>query len=197
MSKPIIAIDLDDTLRPWTYPLREWVAEQLELTSMPYHDAPQTMLADLFGCSRAAGDTFANRFAIEAPGRDLEPFRDALPVLKELKKFYQLIVVTARLHSLGEITRQYIDLHFPEIFEEVIFASYQIDRKPKHVICKEIGADIIIDDRLTYVTEYAAEGMRPILFGDYPWNRADVLPDGVVRAASWGDVEAAVVAQLG
>ncbi len=196
MSRPLIAVDLDDTLRPWTHPLREWVAEQLGLHHLPYQTAPQVMLAEVFGCTRSDGNTFANRFAIEPAGRDHPPFDDALPILTELKKSYDLIVVTARLRSLEAITREYLELHFPGIFTDVILASYQIDRTPKHVICKEIGARNIIDDRLTYVEEYAAAGMYPILFGDYPLNQAERLSGRVVRAASWRDVPEAIGKQM-
>ena len=196
MIKPVIAVDLDDTLRPWTYPLRKWVADQLGVTEVPSGDSSRVLLADLFGCSYEAGNSFANRFAVEPHGRDLAPYPDALPVLNELTSLYRLIIVTARLHSLKGMTCEYVERHFPGIFEDVIFASYQIDRKPKHEICQELGADIIIDDRLTYVAEYAAEGMRPILFGDYPWNRASILPERVIRARTWNDVPDAIRSQL-
>ena len=196
MITPVIAVDLDDTLRPWTFPLRAWVAEQLGMTDVDHRNAPQTLLAHVFGCTLEAGNQFANRFAIEQPGCDLAPFPDAIETLELLRQHYRLIVVTARLQSLESVTRSYIDRYFPGVFEDVIFASYQIDRKPKHLICSEMGARVIIDDRLNYVTEYAEAGMFPVLYGEYPWNRTIQHHSRIARARHWCDVPAAILSQI-
>lgn len=32
------------------------------------------------------------------------------------------------------------------------------------------------------------DGIRTLLFGDYPWNQAETLPPNVVRVTNWDEV---------
>lgn len=58
----------------------------------------------------------------------------------------------------------------------------------KGELAKSIGADYIIDDQIKHVLAAAELGIRGILFGDYAWNKADVLPDNVTRVNDWQEV---------
>ena len=52
-----------------------------------------------------------------------------------------------------------------------------------------LGADILIDDHIAHAEDVAAAGLKAIVFGDYPWNQKEMLPEGMVRCADWTSVE--------
>jgi hypothetical protein len=84
--------------------------------------------------------------------------------------------VTSRQNTLQEITKQWIDAHFPSVFEGVHFGNhYASDGSPsrsKAEICKELGAVALIDDSRHHAVSAAKAGVPlVILFGDYGWNK--------------------------
>jgi uncharacterized HAD superfamily protein len=60
--------------------------------------------------------------------------------------------------------------------------------RPKSEVCIELGVSYLIDDNLTAVTQTSAFGIKALLFGDYPWNQAKELPEGVTRVKNWQEV---------
>jgi hypothetical protein len=48
-----------------------------------------------------------------------------------------------------------------------------------------LGATYIIEDMPGHAFECAEAGIKTVLFGDYPWNKADKLPAGVTRCSDW------------
>jgi 5'(3')-deoxyribonucleotidase len=123
----------------------------------------------------------------------------AVPVLRELHKKYDLIVVTSRWSTLQSVTTAWLHKHFPGIFDEVRFAGiWGTDqtkddvhlrlKRTKAEICREIGADYLIDDQPKHCIGAAGAGLKALLFGDYKWNRDVELPNGVVRVRDWKDV---------
>eukprot|EP00877_Chromochloris_zofingiensis_P012253 jgi/Chrzof1/7281/Cz02g17200.t1 len=116
----------------------------------------------------------------------------------------ELVVVTSRQHVIQDITLDWIDRHYPNLFEEVYFGNHfamsGISRK-KSDICRQIGADVLIDDNPTYAYDCAQHGINVLLYdweGAYPWSK---LPDGmdhpniqVVR--NWTEAEAALKAMM-
>jgi hypothetical protein len=85
-----------------------------------------------------------------------------------------LHIVTARLTRLEEVTKKWIDTYFPNIFHEMHFGNHfstSGKSRSKSQMCREIGAKLLIDDSLVYAQQCIKEGIKVILFGDYPWNR--------------------------
>jgi predicted amidohydrolase/uncharacterized HAD superfamily protein len=104
----------------------------------------------------------------------LFPVTDAFRILNQLKNDYELHIVTARLTRLEEVTKRWINTHFPNIFHEIHFGNHYSTSgksRSKSQMCKEIGAKLLIDDSLVYAQQCIKEGIKVILFGDYPWNR--------------------------
>jgi 5'(3')-deoxyribonucleotidase len=105
------------------------------------------------------------------------PIPNALEALNELKKDYDLHIVTARLNKLEDITRAWIGKHYPNIFHEIHFGNHYASSgksRSKPEMCKAINAKLLIDDSLTYATQCIREGIKVILFGNYAWNQ---VPD--------------------
>ena len=64
------------------------------------------------------------------------------------------------------------------------------EKLSKPDMCKKIGAKILIDDSLLYAQECAKEGIKTILFGNYPWyqNKHD-LHENIKRVEGWHEVD--------
>ncbi len=58
----------------------------------------------------------------------------------------------------------------------------------KAEICQKIGAFALLDDSISHLVECAEVGVDGYLFGDYPWNQVEELPNGIVRCLDWQEV---------
>jgi 5'(3')-deoxyribonucleotidase len=189
MSRGVIAVDVDEVLFPF---VSEFVA---------YDNAR-------CGGQLTTADFFCYRFedvleipmesAVErvysfnaAEHSHIDPIEQAHEAIVRLNERYDLTVVTARHPQFEGATRRWLNKHLPGYFSDVLHIGYSpvMERPQKKVeICRRLGAVGLIDDSLQHVSECAEEGIAGILFGDYPWNKAAELPDGVTRCRDWGEV---------
>jgi 5'(3')-deoxyribonucleotidase len=190
MSKPIIAVDIDDVLFPY--------ASELVLR---YNQVK--------GAQLTVGDLFSYNF-IEVWGGSLEeanmiansvhrqeflhilPLIGAQPALARLAERFELHIVTSRSPAYAEKTKAWVEQHFPGVFARVDLVGNhhdgtQVRTKADH--CLQIGAEYLIDDQPTYIQECATQGVRTILFGDYAWNRDVAVPSAAVRCKDWKAVQ--------
>jgi uncharacterized HAD superfamily protein len=123
----------------------------------------------------------------------------ALPVLAHLQKRYNLIVVTSRRKILKPQTNEWLDRHFPGIFSGVHFVGIWDDatkddahtrlKQTKADMCRELGAEYLIDDQPKHCVAVAEAGLEALLFGTYAWNRHGSLPRAVTRVPNWTAVQ--------
>lgn len=195
----VIAIDIDDVLSASAegfavYSNKRWGHT---LTTDDY----QEEWAKVWGIPLSETLTRAAEFHGSGVVGDYRHFEDALPVLKKLTKNYNLILVTSRRKVLQAETSSWLERYFKGIFKDVHYVGmwdqqrHLVDdvqtsiRATKTQICKEIGASYLIDDQLKHCLDAANAGMTALLFGNYRWNRRDVLPARVIRAGNWQAVE--------
>lgn len=118
-------------------------------------------------------------------------------VLRNMSQVHHLMVATSRRLQVQSDTLLWIEEHFPGVFASsaVYFSGlwdtvYEDSHKlTKTELITQINADVLIDDQLKHCLAVSETGRNAILFGDYTWNRADSLPDRVVRCHSWSEVE--------
>ena len=114
------------------------------------------------------------------------PSQDALDVINGLSSRYELHVVTARQDFLTDATERMLDKYFSGVFDSIIFTNHFSDKsRSKADVCNELNAKYLIDDHLHHAEIAASQGIEVLLFGDYPWNKADSLPDRVRRVRDW------------
>lgn len=125
---------------------------------------------------------------------------EALPVLRELAKNYKLVIATSRRKDVSEVTKAWVDKYFGGIFEEVHHAGiFDVDKRDlkkyeeaakltKARLCRELGADYLIDDHIKHCLGVDAIGLKALLFGDYSWNKQAKLPDTITRVRNWAEV---------
>jgi hypothetical protein len=58
----------------------------------------------------------------------------------------------------------------------------------KGELLKSLGAQYHIDDQPKHCISALQQGIQPLLFGDYSWNRSVELPEGIVRVKNWQEV---------
>jgi hypothetical protein len=69
-----------------------------------------------------------------------------------------------------------------------VVGDYQPHEALKHTkaeLCREIGAEYLIDDQIKHCAGAARAGLKAVLFGRSP---GAALPAGVTRAAHWDEV---------
>jgi 5'(3')-deoxyribonucleotidase len=190
-NKPIIAVDCDDVLLLHFQNLIDWYnsryGTKLELADNGNEDL------DRWG-AKSVDEAIRNvqAFFETDEFKKAEPMRDAKASLSRLKRYYDLIIVTARDTIIEATTRDWVNEHFMELFGDVHFAAkYSLEgkRRSKAKILRSTGAQYLIDDSLDNIEAAISEGLTAILFGNYPWNQVDTLPTGVIRCSDWQAVE--------
>lgn len=199
MSKETIGCDLDNFL---TFTAQHWVAgsNQLwntDLTVDSYgEDWPRIWECDLDEARYRASIINSSEVVSTYP-----PFPDAPPTMARLSEAYRLVVITSRPALLRDCTIDWIDRHFPNAFEGVYFAGMwdhvddQIDHDialytTKEAICEELGIEHLVDDEPKHCRGALGVGVKPVLYGDYNWNRHQEVPEGIIRVADMAGVEA-------
>ena len=133
----------------------------------------------------------------------IPPVPGAREALARLGADHELVVVTSRQFVIKEPTIAWVDQHFPGIFSELHFGNHfalEGPSKPKSELCRELGAEVLIDDNPVYALECARAGIDVLLFDwalGYPWSKT---PDGpthprITRVEDWAAVEAALKAR--
>lgn len=86
-----------------------------------------------------------------------------LEALNELAKTHELYLISFCGAKRAKQTRSFLESKYPELFKELYFTK---KRTHKNAVCKLIGADIMIDDRLDILTTIT-DAHRIQFTGDY------------------------------
>lgn len=193
MSKPIIAIDLDDVLADSA---AEFVTFGNKLLGV---DLSVEDYNEHFATMWSVDEEEAEKIALEFHASGISAHylhkEEAVEVLRNLAERYELVIMTSRRQVLEKMTLDWLDKHYKGIFSKVYFTGIwegEGDNKAsltKASLCKEINAQFLIDDQPKHCLGVAEVGIETLLFGDYPWNRQIKDQPRVTRVASWPAVE--------
>ena len=188
-----IAIDLDDVLSNTYEVFIEFINERIE-TPIRFNDMINYHLHEILKISRGKEIEAIREFDNSKFFDMIEKKEGSSEAIKDLKKKYELAVITSRPLDIRNQTVNWINKHFPEI-KNVYFINkdYYNETKSKAEICKEINAEIIIEDNLDYAKECLKENIRVLLF-DCPWNRKNNLGKGIIRVHSWDEIRNLLIA---
>ena len=119
-NKPVIAIDIDDTLAPFLTVFTEYYNE-IYTPKIDLNEFISTEFTNVFGgskdeCSKIVYDFFESQHISK-----IKPYNNTFEILSRLLIDFDLHVVTARHHESEEFTRQWIDTYYPNIFTELHF----------------------------------------------------------------------------
>ncbi len=192
MAKKVTALDIDDVLSTNATHFVEWSNKTwgTHLGVEDFDEDLATMWNVDIDTVRIRMNEYVKSDTVSGHGY----FAEAIPVIKKLRSKYDFILVTSRRTLLAPLTRKWIDKNFPDLFETIhhtgIFDKTEKGghKKTKADICKEIGADYLIDDQPKHCFAVAEAGIQTLLFGDYAWNRRlTELPPRVTRVKNWAE----------
>lgn len=195
MSKKTIAVDIDEVLaafaesfanfcnEKWGTNLKpeDWTEHWAEIWKVDFQETEKR--ADIIYKS----DVFIR--VMHNP--------EAKEVLNELSKKFKLVVVTSRHRAVSNDTIKWIKTYFSDLFQEIHFAGIydDIEKHPlerlkvtKAEICKQIGANYLIDDSPKHCMAVAEAGITALLFGEYKWTKVDNLPGSIIKVKNWQEV---------
>lgn len=195
MSKPVVAVDIDDVLVPHFVPLIAWYNQEYGTKLTAADHSPVGTPEELQAWKAASYQQAVrqvHRFFDTSTFLQAEPLPGAAEVLQRLRERYELVVVTSRDTIIETQTRDWLEKYFAGLFADVHFtARYSLEGKSRSKIevCQSVAAAYLIDDILSSTLQAAEAGMAGVLFGRYAWNRTDQLPRGITRCQDWRAVE--------
>lgn len=189
MEKPTIAVDCDDVLAFHAAAFVEFSNERYGTTLAP--EEYDENWANLWG--EIEWDEIERRATeFHTPEITLAyaKITEAELVLAALKERYRLVIVTARPKQLIQPTHEWLGQHHADVFDEVHFVPIWEPNNTvtKADICKQIGANYLIDDSVKHCNIAAAGGIKALLFGEYRWNR-DGIDRRVTPVVNWQAVQ--------
>ncbi|HSW99256.1 MAG TPA: hypothetical protein VLF71_05465 [Candidatus Saccharimonadales bacterium] len=193
-QRKTIAVDIDDVLSKSAEGFIAFSNERWGMALKP--EDYQEEWAVVWGVSLDEALERSIAFhASGAVGRYL-PNEAAMPALKKLAKAYDLVAVTSRRKLLQPETDAWMERHFPGIFKELHYAGIWDDLQKKGVegalkqtkaeLCREIGAEYLVDDQIKHCVGAASAGIKALLFGA---GTGTAVPSGVTPVANWAAVK--------
>lgn len=190
MTKEKIAVDVDDVLSDTAEGFTEFSNERygtnLTVVDFTEHWAEMWQVDNEEVTRRAA------EYHESGAAGNFRHKEEALPVLEKLRDPYSLLAMTSRNSSLKPLTHEWIERHFTGIFEDIKFAGIfdgpihdGMLHRTKGELFASHDVSYVIDDHLKHCFAAAELGIQAILFGDYPWNQYEDLPEGIVRCENW------------
>jgi HAD superfamily hydrolase (TIGR01509 family) len=193
MNRSIIAFDCDDVivssgalLVEHYNKLHSTRVEPRDFYSKDYEHVwrsdPETATRDLFA------------YLLTEDHMSLAPMPGAARVLRQLAERFKLFVVTGRPDETQQATNEWIEKYLPNIFEDIIFTNFfklndsKGPLRTKAEVCKELGAQWLVDDHLHHIENVTKHGITGLLFGDLPWERLSTPLPHVVQVSDWTEL---------
>ncbi|MEO6109702.1 MAG: hypothetical protein ABIP50_01680 [Candidatus Saccharimonadales bacterium] len=194
MDKPLIIIDLDNTLAASAEGFIEFSNTNFG-TSITIADYDEDR-TKTWGVSFEEAERRQKVMRDRENQRDYKPMEHANEVLNWLKNDYKLVILTSRRKEAETYTNDWLEQHYPGLFVDVIYSGFFEDGQAStgHLRTKgdqysRLGASYVIDDYMKHCGSAAEVNVQSILYGNYPWNRIDHLPDEVTRCGSWLEIK--------
>lgn len=187
--RPIIAVDIDDVLFPFIDGVAKY-HNSLKNTDLSVDDFFSFNLIEVWGGTQKETEEIVQGF-LEAGNLHLQPVDGAKEALAQLKNDFDVVLVTARNQVFESQTAGWLQQHLPDLFQDVTFAGNPHDGRPyrhKGDICRELGAQLLIDDYPKNLLSAASCGVDGILFGSKAWSVLDDSKINIVPCADWDAV---------
>ncbi|XVE70793.1 hypothetical protein DITRI_Ditri10aG0099300 [Diplodiscus trichospermus] len=196
-EKIAVAVDVDEVLGNFVSALNRFIADRYSLN----HSVSEYHVYEFFkiwNCSRDEADIRVHEF-FKTPyfKKGIHPIPGAQRAIHNLSRFCNLSVVTSRQNVIKDHTIEWLEKHYPGLFQEIHFGNHFAldgESKPKSEICRLLGAKILIDDNPRYAVECAQVGIRVLLFdyeNSYPWCKTESIDQHplVTKVHNWEEAE--------
>lgn len=189
MKRLVIAVDCDDVLLPSQEQIIRLYNTRYS-TNVPVEAA----YTAANGAWQADAATIAERIydiQLSEEYGEVAPFADAIEVCHRLAEQHELHLVTARPGRLMTLTIAMLERYFEGVFREIEHVGLGGN---KGDICRNLNADVLVDDSATHLETAAQCGISHLLwFGDYPWQSGGVKNGIAITCChDWHEVEQVV-----
>lgn len=186
-----IAIELDEVLFPFIKPMAKHYNK-----SLPKDRHHQFMYRELLNVDESMCRKMIRDYSESEKFTMIQPLVGSQPVLRLLKpRFEKMYLFSERPQYMREQTEEWVDFHFPGIFDDIIFTNNYMNCREleKYDICKGLNLDTLIDDDEIDCAVCFNGGMNVIHFAGehglvYPWSRYDQW-----SVLGWNDLYGRVV----
>ncbi|KAJ9530448.1 hypothetical protein QJQ45_012424 [Haematococcus lacustris] len=172
-----VAVDVDEVLGRFVFALNHFCKDRYGM----HHTVSDYWVyefAKIWGCNQDHSNHIVHEFfKSEHFMRGIPVIPGAYDSLVRLSETCDLVVVTSRQHVIQDQTLDWIDAHYPGVFQEVYFGNHWSLSGPtrkKSEICQAVGASVLVDDNPGYAMECAAAGIHVLLYDweqAYPWSK--------------------------
>jgi len=189
----IIAIDCDevvantiDSIFTFNGHTFNWLPIQRDdITTFFWHEIPK------FAANAEYVQAYRDDFFLSPEAMHIAPLSWAKQWVQALYDlWYDLKIVTSRWQGIEQMTREWIEQHFPGLFSDVVFWSATIHNHHltnKADLMRYIGATSLVDDGLHNCLQVSAWWYETLLF-DNPWNQTEMHIPGMKRVKDWQEI---------
>jgi len=195
MTKPIIAVDIDEVLANIVDFVRLWANKETGsmLEAADYYTGDEfwnyyNTIWERHGLAdRINFEMVLQQIAKDQSG--ITVIHGARSAIATLKKQYDLVFITSRPSYQEEETRRWLDEHIDASIPLYISFHPGVNdtARSKGEICAELGVSFLIDDNVGNCQSAIEYGVGAVLFGMYGWN--EKAPSHLPRCVSWQEVE--------
>ena len=199
MNRLVIAIDCDDVLVETAQDLLQFYNQKygtsLDQTNFYATDIDPSRFG--VGTFHEVIERFSERF-LDTEHLEIAPSQSTIEAIHRLAGAHELHLITGRSSTMEQATLAMIDRYFKDCFTSVEHTNYitadkHAVKRTKGEVCRQIGADVLIDDYIEHVRNVIAAGVpHAIIFGDFDWGKRGSVPDNTKRCVSWREVEAEI-----
>ncbi|XP_039145255.1 uncharacterized protein LOC120282500 [Dioscorea cayenensis subsp. rotundata] len=196
-EKIVVAVDVDEVLGSFLPAVNKFIADRYSLN----HSLADYFVYEFYkiwNCSPAEADIRVHEFFETSYFKmGIHPIPGAKHILQSLSLFCNLYVVTSRQNAIKDQTLEWIEKHYPGLFQEVHFGNYFAlngQSRSKSEICRSLGAQVLIDDNPQFALECAEAGTKVLLFdydNSYPWCKSGTAASHpqVTIVQNWREVK--------
>lgn len=186
-----IGVDLDSVLADLMTPILGY-HNRVYKTNHHIDQHRVYSLSILWNCSNEETLKRIHDFYASSDFLTTKPIPGAKKGIKYLSGKHQLSIITSRPHSISNLTKNWVDKHFPKRFQTIhetnwVAKNQAEPRQKKSDVCKHLGIEVIIEDALEFAFDCASNNIRVILM-NMPWNQTKVLPKNITRMYNWKEV---------
>ncbi len=192
--KPVIAVDFDDVIANFNAAFSTFHNRVYD-TKVEYHRIFSHDMHLVYECEESEMPARLDCFYESSEHKQMVPIESVWLNLCQISEHFEIHVVTNRPASRYYETWDWIYRWSPRsgIISRAHFTNLyggfeQTTKRPKSVVCKEIGAQVLIEDAFKHALEASEAGIR-VLLPHRPWNKGQTAPN-ITRVTSWNQAAA-------
>ncbi len=189
-----IAVDIDEVLGEFIREFLNWYNRE-HGTNWTFEDITDYHWPNIFGNTVEEAIDDVHKFFETDGFKNMPLVVGAKEGIGELGKSHELYAVTGRQNVVKEITHEWLDRNFPNVFKVIEFTNnYPKDGSPtltKGGVCGRLGCEVLIDDDTRHVESLMKYGVK-LIVPHKPWNGHHRLPDSIIRVDNWSEIVEAV-----